>query len=418
MKGQTAAELDEFFKKKGRYGLSVDDLMYSIDNPMFFSWSDLRPLLLTGKMGFFFTSMRSVGKSTVLSALMISLFIVHELRFLYMRRTERTLEKTRKAFFDDAIDLLNGARLIKIDYFSCEAGTYWIHTASPGDAPIDNDPEEAAKRIKAEKENCGSCIHVKGYADAKSGFDKDRITTILYDEFMAEQYTEYLGAGTEKNVEWQCVMSIFMSIAREKGNPFKDDVRMFFLGNHALEYNPILIGAGVNRFVAQSPEAKQINPKNAIWLYKDIQPSEAFKQKQKESLAWEWMKYDESLQNYNFGNALRDDGTVIDSLISPDKPNGVKEYSNVILGGKVYGIYHRYRDGLMYIDGKHKCSIRSGEALDIESYNNNNAILICQGWRRSPVLSAIYERFIRKRVMFSDKQTQVKFLQYLDFVPR
>lgn len=418
MRRQTAAEIDEFFKKKGRYGLSVDDLMYSIDDPRFFSWSDLRPLLLTGKMGFFFTSMRSVGKSTVLSALMISIFIVHQFRYLYMRRTERTLEKTRKAFFDDAIDLLNTAGRIKIDYFGCEAGTYFIHIASPGDSPIDNDPEEAKKRIMAERENCGSCIHVKGYADAKSGFDKERITTILYDEFMAEQYTEYLGCGEAKNVEWQCVMSIFMSIAREKGNPFKDDVRMFFLGNHALEYNPILIGAGVNKFVAQSPEAKQINPKDAIWLYKDIQPSEEFKELQRSSLAWEWMKYDESLQSYNFGNQIREQDQVVESLISEEKPTKCRDYSNVILGGKVYGIFQRYDNGLMYIDGKHKCGVNKYEALDIESYNNASAILICQSWRRSPVLSAIYERFIRKKVLFDSKATQIKFLQYLAFVPR
>lgn len=425
----------------GWHGVEV--IMHALDDPRFFSWKDLKPIMQKEfvrtngskdkKKGFFLTSMRSVGKSTVVGALLLSCYICLGLRYLYMRRTEKTLWKTMRAFFDDAIDLINEKDELPftISYFHCEGGEYTI-TVNWKDQDYkiekyDKDgellelseeeiAEERKKDLKARAENCGSCLHIKGYADAKSGFNKRDMGFMLYDEFMAEEATEYLGSADDTMVEWRCIMSIFMSIAREKGNPFKDNVTMFFLGNNALDYNPILIGAGVNYFIAQSPEADLISPKNAVWLYYNIQPSADFREAQLNSLAYQWMQYDEVLKEYNFNNVAktRHGG---DGFIEKEVPKGCLYKSGLIFNGKQYGVYYRERDGMVYVS-KQFIPGRHCEAMDMSSYYNNNAMLLVQHWRDSGVLNLIYKRFLMKRVRFCDKNTQTTFLQYLDFIPR
>lgn len=413
----------------------VDKIMSALDDPRFFSWKDLKPLILKEfirlngskdkKKGFFLTSMRSVGKSTVCSCLFLVSFICMGIRYLYMRRTEKTLWKTMRSFFDDAIDLINEKDNIPftISYFHCEGGEYtlainWKDKVYEPDEELDEDAlaEWKKKDLKARAENCGSCLHLKGYADAKSGFNKRNIGYMLYDEFMAEESTEYLGSADDQMVEWRCIMSIFMSIAREKGNPFKDNVSMFFLGNNALDFNPILIGAGVNYFMAQSPEADLISPKNATWLYYNIQPSQKFREAQLNSLAYQWQQYDDTLRNYNFNNVAKTrHGS--DEFIEKDIPKGCEYRSGLIFNNKQYGIYFRERDGMVYvtkkfIPGKH-C-----EAMDLSSYYNNNTMLLVRHWRDSITLNLIYKRFLLKKVRFCDRNTQTTFLQYLDFIPK
>lgn len=426
-------------------GITVDKMMMAVDSPLFFSWKDLKPLMQktyittkgdrTKKKGFFLTSMRSVGKSTVCAGLLIASYLCEGIRFLYMRRTEKTLWKTMRTFFEDAIDLFNDADLgFKISYFQCEGGEYSI-TVNFDDVDYtpkkydkngnlielsDDDIADLKKKdLKKRAEDCGSCLHLKGYADARSGFNKKDMGYMLYDEFMAEQSTEYLGTKDNQAIEWQCLMSIFMSIAREKGNPFKSNVTMFFLGNNALNFNPILLGAGVNMFLSQSPDAHIISPKNAVWVYCNIEASEQFKEAQKNSLAYQWLQYDEVLRDYNFNNVAKTEDRH-NGFVSKDIPKDCILYNTIMLGGRYFGIWYRKRDGLVYVSDK-EYNVKRGakiEALDLESYYNSNATLMVMNWRRSPTLSLIYERFICKRVMFNSKQTEFKFLQYLDFIPR
>lgn len=421
----------------------VDKIMSTLDDPRFFSWKDLKPLMMreffrlngskSKKKGFFLTSMRSVGKSTVCSCLLLLSYICMGVRYLYIRRTEKTLWKTMRAFFDDAIDLINEKDEIPfiISYFHCEGGEYTItvdwkdedYTPEKYDRNGDlvemseeDTADERKKDLKRRAENCGSCLHLKGYADAKSGFNKRDIGYMLYDEFMAEESTEYLGSADDQMVEWRCIMSIFMSIAREKGNPFKDNVSMFFLGNNALDFNPILIGAGVNYFIAQSPEADLISPKNAVWLYYNIQPSVDFREAQMNSLAYQWQQYDETLKNYNFNNVAKtrhDD----DELIEKEIPRGCEYKSGLIFNNRQYGVYYRDRDGMVYVSKKFIPG-RHCEAMDLSSYYNNNTVLLVHHWRDSGVLNLIYKRFLLKRVRFCDRNTQTTFLQYLDFIPK
>lgn len=412
--------------------ITVDEIMKAVDSPMFFGWKELKPIIDKNKGMIFLNSERSVGKSTAIACYVLADYVANGARFLYMRRTDRVLYETRKTFFDDAVQLINEAGLgFQIVYFSCEAGKYMMtvnwddedykvekYNAS-GDL-VDMSPEEEQEAIqhdiKERAENVGGCLSVKAYEHAKSGFDKHDIKHFIYDEYIAEQTTDYLGTADNDTVEWDDMMSIYMSIAREKGNPFKNDVDIFFLGNKAHDYNPILLMAGVNTYLAQSPDAKIISPKDEEWVYVNIQTTEAFKKAQKASRAYRMMKHDKRLQQYNFENKAKDSTEVFDTIIIKEMPKGAYYQQGFALNGKQYGLYYRERDGLIYI-GKYQPG-KYTEALDLGAYCNGDTIRLVKSWRDSGALSAIYEAFLRKKCKFMDRQTAMTFLQYLDFIPR
>lgn len=433
-----------------RHGLTVDKIMEATDSPLFFGWKDLKPLL--NKKGYyngikrnkpllFLTSKRRIGKSTTVARWFIASYVCEGARFLYIRRSDDLLYSTMHKFFDQAIKLINRAfkDVFEIVLFNCETKegqltyTICINWAGENYEPIkydkngdvvdltDDQKEDARKKdLKERSEGCGSALSLRAYEKAKSaGYDGRNIMHFVYDEFMAEQETDYLGSKDNKDVEWDDLQSIYMSVDSDIDNPFLNKVTVLCLGNNAHKYNPILLRSGVNIYLAQSPDAICISPKTEAWTYYQIEGSDAFKKLQQESNAFWMMQHDDRLKGFIFDNKHKDnDQATITSLIASDIPKGCEFYNTIILGGKYYGVFYRAQDGCVYISST-KHDLRKGrtEALDMQSYCNGNAVMIVRKWRQSPTLNLIYERFICKKVLFSDKNTQYKFLQYLEFIP-
>ena len=422
--------------------LTVDDIMNATDSPLFFGWKDLKPLLnkksiYDDKWLFFISSKRRIGKSTTIARYFLADYIANGVTYMYMRRTDELLWKTMHSFFDQAIKIMNRAKLGfqivsfecktvggKTQYFICinwDDEDYTPEKYTDEGDKIDMTPEEIeeAKKedIKARTEVCGYAISLRKYESVKSaGFDGRGIRHFVYDEFIAEQSTDYLGTSEDNSVEWSLLMSIYMSVDSDVDHPFLNKCNVFCLGNRAHDNNPLLLGAGVNIYLAQSPEATCISPKKEEWVYYEVQGTETFAKLQKQSRAYRAMQHDKVLQDYNFNNVTKDK-KVSNELIIPDMPKGCEYNSTVIMSNKYYGIYYRERDGLVYVSSK-KHGTEYVEALDIESYYNNNVNLIINNWHKSMPLSLIYESFTRKHARFSDKKTQVEFLQYLDFMPK
>lgn len=398
--------------------LTVDKIMGAIDNPLFFGWKELKEIVAKNKLHNFLVSERSVGKTTAISSYCLSDYIANSFRFLYIRRTDKVLWKTQKKFFDKAILLINRANLgLKIVRFRIEAGVYYM-TINYDDGIYpdpEKQPEEYEKDVKAREEIVGYALSIKAYEDAKSaGFDGENIRHFIYDEFIAEQVTDYLGTKDNDCVEWDDMISIALSLDRDIDNPFLNLIDIWYLGNKAHDYNPILLSAGVNIYIAQSPEAHMICPKDEEFCYVNIIPRTDFKERQKQSRIYKSLKHDKRLQDYNFENKTKD-GDVIDEAIKKDIPKGCTYYYGVILNNHKYGIYYRQIDGCVYV-GKWMNSGRT-EALDLASYANGNVTLLVKQWRNSPILNLIYERFRVKKCYFNNKETERSFLQYLDFVP-
>lgn len=437
-------------EKAKAHGLTVDKMMLETDSPLFFGWKDLKPLLnkkgvhngkLRNKPLQFITSKRRIGKSTTIARWFLAAYICDGARYLYIRRTDDLLYSTMHKFFNQAIKLFNQhfADIFEIVLFHCETIegqlTYkicinWkdedytpVEYTEAGDKKdiSEQRAEELRKKdLKERSEDCGNALSLKQYEKAKSaGYDGNNIMHFVYDEFMAEQEVDYLGSKDSRDVEWDDLLSIYLSVDSDIGNPFLNKVTVLCLGNNAHKYNPILLRSGVNIYLAQSPDAMCISPKLEPWVYYQIEGTDAFKEMQKDSNAYWMMQHDERLRGFVFDNKHKDNKQeVIQDLISTRTPKGCEFYKTIILSGKYYGVYYRASDGLVYVDAnKHPIKDGRTEALDLHSYCNGNAAMMVRRWKQSPTLNMIYERFLCRKVMFSDEKTQFKFLQYLEFIP-
>lgn len=371
---------------------------------------------------------RSGGKSTGVARFVLFDAILNSRRFIYIRRRKDELDKTKKKFFDQAIDIINSSDLgFKIIYFDCVAGNYMMTVLKDGEEivddlyddegqKIDETEEERAERVSRETlkkaVKVGSTVALSESQKVKSGFDFSNTDSIIFDEFIAEHQTQYLGSSDTPDVEYENLISLFMSCDRGVGQYFRNETRIFLIGNMANMYNPILLKWGVNKYLRMSQGAKFIAPKGMGWVVQEVKPSDKFIEAAKNSNALLLM--DETERNYNLGNEARSE-EYSDAFIRSKVPNNSKYRSGVVLDGVEYGIYQD-KDGFIYIN-KFRNN-EPAEALDIVSYANGNANILVTNWRQSPILNVVYIAFLRKKLYFNNATTQHNFMQYLEFIPR
>lgn len=415
-----------------RNEITVEEIMDLTDKKH--EWYDDTELIKKGKHWNIETSVRGYGKSTTIARRALANYIVNGSRFLYLRRTDRLLNTTKAQFFDTARELINDyVPGVNIPYMECTGNKYMIKVEfddEDNEPPeeynkdgekIEMTPEEyelAKDAYRRKTAECGGLAMAlsTGEEEAKSGGGKFKgIKLGIYDEFMAARGTSYLGSSDNPDVEFEAIYSIYMSVAREKNNPFLDDVYFFFLGNRSHDYNPILLNLGVNEYMAQSPNAHIIAPKNEEWAIEFIEPTEGFKNKQRNSVQYKLAQHSKKELEYNFENKSKDE-EYGDVAVQKDMPKACRYVRGVFLNGNGYGIYYRERDGLLYI-GKFQGD-KEYDALDVASYANGHATRLVGSWRGSPILMMISDRFQERKVLFRDKETQRVFLQYLDFIPK
>lgn len=356
---------------------------------------------------------------------------------MYIRRTKDELDNTKKKFFDDAIKIINDSKdengkhtfPFYIPYFVCEGKEYKIvirYYDRSYDTPVydkegnvkDETPEEKQERLdkelKAEAVTCGLSQALSMSQKVKSGFfNSYDVWWIVYDEFIAEHQTGYLGSVDNKSVEYQDLISIFVSCDRGIGKFFRNETKILLIGNLSNLYNPILLKWGVNKYFAMSEDPNFIAPKNEGWVLEIIKPSEKYIEQAKKSNAWLLM--DESERGYNIGNKPRS-GEYGSEFVCPIIPPDTYYVVGVVLDSKRYGIYRCNKTGDYYIN-KYREGGRT-EALDIVSYAKGDVAYLCQSWCKSPTLNVIHEMFLRHKLYFKDKAAQIAFLQYLDFIPK
>lgn len=372
-----------------------------------------RPAIIT-------TGHRSGGKSTGWARYLLLNYIYNGEKFIYIRRRRDELDLTKRKFFDNAIQILNDAKLgFKIVYFDCEAGRYKITIDKDGasynfDIPDDADEEEIAelraKDIKQRAGDCGGAINLAGSQKVKSGYDFTGVTTLIFDEFIAEHQTDYLGSHETPDIEYQNLISLFMSCDRGIGQFFRNETKVILIGNKANVYNPILLKWRVNKYLGMSPEAKFIAPKDEGWIYEAVEPSEKYKQEARESSAYLLM--DEAERAYNLGNKARAGNEGSEWVM--EVPKQAYYCKGVLLNGKGYGVYEY--NGITYI-GRYQEGKRSS-AYDIASASRHDANLIVTNWKQDPVMFKIWYKFTRKQLFFYNQESAREFLQYLQFIPK
>lgn len=374
------------------------------------------------------TGPRSTGKSTGTAVFSLLYFIRLGGGFLYTRRTKDETDLTKGAFFNDAVDIINEAGLgFQIVYFSCKGKEYYITVNydnqsyntekynSKGEV-VDETPEERQERIEQEtaarSKCCGRSLALSMVGKAKSGFDFRGIDNIIFDEFIAEEQTDYLGSVENPYVEYTKLISLYVTCDRKKGSAYRNETRIFLLGNMANVYNPILLKLKANTFLVNNDNAKFISPKNEAWVLQQAVPSKEAQEKIKKSYAY--MLMDKSEQAYNFENKSRS-GYTSKEYIRRDMPKNCIYISGFILNGVKHGIY---RDQNFYIYINKYQSGKYEEALDIVSYSAGDTAMLVQHWRQSPYLNLIYKAFVQHKLYFDNQKTQHDLLMYLEFIPK
>lgn len=364
-------------------------------------WS-CKKLLTYGRPFNFVTSERSVGKSTNIAMFLLLEWIYNKRKFIYCRRDKDTIQLTGPKFFDNAVKILN-EKMPKLDknykqivQMELVGGKYLFSN----EMMYDEDDEEGT----AVTEEIGTCIPLSMEAKSKSTPFGD-VYNIVFDEFLERDPSKYLGnAKTMEYAEYEAIMSLYESVDRCIGRSYRNETRVFFLGNIKTKFCPLYLIMGVADYIATG--SKFIAPKDKLWLMERVDGIEATKGKE-QSFAFNLATEDH--RKYAFSTETAEDKTWI------KKPKQSEYLETVRLEGKDYGI----RIGInmvvpeMYI-GKPEASRRI-LSLDNKSHTGIDYQLI-KAWRQFPLTKQLAEFYTRGLLFFSDEYTKQVFLKYLQFI--
>lgn len=334
------------------------------------------------------TGTRSVGKSTGVACLCLLDFIINNHKFMYVRRRQRDTYKTCKTFFDNAIQIVTRETPFKILGFKFYRGKYYIVLEKTSDGELN-------------WLECGMACPLSEEEDLKSSVFSDYFT-IIYDEFISKDPNRYLGTRDNPEFEWDAVMSLYQTVDRGIDKPFRDETRIFLLGNKSTIYNPICLSIGIADYVQSG--AHFVSPKNKLWVWEDVDRVETTSLIE-ESFAYKMSS--EKVKKYAYHNEGSDTTHFI------RKPDIAKYHTTVKLRGTLYGIYSD--DDFNFYINKPKVGYHI-ISLDVESHDGTDLHLI-QRWRESPTLTLVSNAYKKGKLYFGNGKIQASFLKYLDFIP-
>lgn len=333
------------------------------------------------------TATRSVGKSTGVAIYTLLDYLENGHKFIYTRRRQRDTYKTCRTFFNNAITIINNCTKFNIVAFKYDGGNYYI---------ADEQMEDGTPIYK----HCGIAFPLSEEEDLKSSVFSD-YCTIIYDEFISKDRNKYLGTKATPEMEWESVVSLYQTVDRGVNKPFRNETRIFLLGNKATIYNPICISLGVSDYVRKGQHFTA--PKGKMWVWEDLDRVEATA-KIESSFAFQMST--ESVKNYAYKNLGKDNDNFI------KRPDIARYLTTLKLHGTCYGVYAD-NEFNYYID-KPKPNY-AVIALDVNSHEETDLRLIAK-WRDSPMMQMLSEAYKLGRLYFGSGKIQNAFLLYLEYL--
>lgn len=365
-------------------------------------WS-CKKLLTYGRPFNFVTSERSVGKSTNIAMFILLEWIYNKRKFIYCRRDKDTIQLTGPKFFDNAVKILN-EKMPKLDknyrqivQMELSGGKYFFSNEMDYGDDFEGDGVPISEEI-------GYTIPLSLEAKSKSTPFGD-VYNIIFDEFLERDPSKYLGnAKTMEFAEYEAVMSLYESVDRCIGRSYRNETRVFFLGNIKTKFCPLYMIMGMADYIVSG--SKFIAPKDKLWLMERVDGIEATKGKE-QSFAFQLATEDH--RKYAFSTETAD----VSSFIA--KPPVSEYLETVKLEGKAYGVRMSLKDAIpaMYI-----CKPEKGRrivALDNNSHNGIDFQLI-KSWREFALTKRMAEMYQRGLLFFDNEQTRLVFLKYLQFM--
>lgn len=341
-------------------------------------------LLSYGRPWMFSVGSRSIGKTTGWAIYILNNFIKTGHEFIYMRRDKDELMLTCQGYFDNAVNIIN-ANGGNIAEFKYDNRCYYI-------------------KMEGEEEFtlCGYAVDLnREYKRKSANFSK--VEFIIYDEFLAPSSRGYLGSKENFLYEYDRVYSLFCSVDRGIGTPFRNEAKLICMGNNSSYYNPLFIGLGIDKYVRA--DSKIIAPKDELWVLeqtsvveatKDFQNSNAYKLGNKAQL------------EYTFENKNDEDNSLFIERIDAPK----RALFNMTFDGIKMGVYYIMNDNIIYVDKPG--NTRFDFALTSSDHTINtyliNKLSDFEGMQQ-------LKEFLRLgRVRFSNAKNKYAVLSYFQFV--
>ena len=329
---------------------------------------------------------RSIGKSTGWAIFLLKNFEKTRQQFMYIRRTDDELMLTCRSFFDVAVELLKDDPKSTIIDFKYDNRKYYIK--------FSDDPDKW--------EYCGYCLPLSLCDKYKSGLE-GKFYYVLYDEFISRE-GKYLGKKDNILSEWKSIYSLYGTLDRCKGQAFRNEVKMIFLGNNSSYYNPIMLGLGITDYIRV--DSKMVAPKGKEWVVENTSEVEATSEYQESIL---YKIGDEEDRNYNFKNINWDNKSFCEKVKDPVVP-----LFNVSYCSSTYGVYWCESRGIIYI-----CKIKNvlrTYALTPKDQDKINYTLVNR-YSDSEDIKFLKKAFQQGNVVFENYEIKYNIMNYFMLTP-
>lgn len=347
---------------------------------------NVRPLLTYGRPLIVETSARDIGKSTMIAGLALLDYIVQGHKFVYFRRYKEQTRITAKTFFSGVPELLKEKCGVQIDAFKYDKSKYWIGT--------DTGEEDQHGRKVYQWEECGEAFALSREEDFKSARFPDTYT-LIGDEFISKDDTNYLGGRLNPDKEWDAIMSLYDTVDRRR-----NQTTLFLLGNKATMYNPCCVSIGITDYLNRG--AKITAPKGEAWVWEQLSAADVgATQNYKESYSYKLAS--RRTKAYAYENRGFDED---DSFIA--RPGIANYFITVKIHGESYGVYTEREGDKIFIDAP-KGGYRT-YALDAESYSEGD-FEYAKSWTQSNALRYVQDAWREGRLYFKDLKTKKTVLQ-------
>lgn len=336
-----------------------------------------RPLMMI-------TGTRSIGKSTDVAAFCILDFVLNGRGFIYARRRDNEVKKTCKKFFDNADAIINSKSGLeqKINLFY-DKGFYYIS--------ID----------EADKIQCGQIANIAGEESYKSS-NLSYANNIIYDEFISKDPTRYLGTKDTPEREYEALLSLYQTVDRDINTPYRNDTRLFLMGNTATVYNPVFLSLNIPDYI--KPGARFIRPKNAAWI---LEQSPLTPPAPQDSFAYRLST--EHNKKYAFEN--QGDTTTTEFVKKIDVPT-TYQYT-FVMRGKPFGVRQTVKNDKVFIT-RNIDSSAPRYSMDAGGFSEDCAALV-QNIRSSWQGIFLMNCYASGHLYFDKVQTKYAFLQYFNY---
>lgn len=191
-------------------------------------------------------------------------------------------------------------------------------------------------RFYLDGELCGYSLCIKNYVSYKKMAELQRITTIIFDEFLSED-DDYL-----KN-EVDAVRNIYSTIARGGGEHIRTDVQMFFISNTVSVVNPYFEAFPDIKKRMRYNTRKLVGETYVLEMYMNEDAMNAIKS----------TEFGRSLEGTSYGAYIMNNDFYCDNNKFIEHVKGEKDYVlTYTLGGKDFAVYSSVIKGVLYISRK------------------------------------------------------------------